>query len=160
MHCGMQGSSAGAGKQRAVRWGASAALLLAGAYVALIRLFSGRFDQVWAQLAENGTFLALLVIGFGVQVALWRYLKDAHRAQGSHAGGVTAALGTSSTASMIACCTHYFVNIVPWLGLAGLAGAVSLYQTQMFTASIAFNLLGIAYLLRRLHEVRERPAGA
>lgn len=56
----------------------------------------------------------------------------------------------TSTASMVSCCAHYLVNVVPILGITGLATIVAQYQIQIFWVGLAFNMLGIVYMSSKL----------
>ena len=136
-----------------VLWGSSATSALLIIFVASIRLFSGRWTQVYEQAADIGVFIALLAIGFGVQIALWRNLRLRH-AQRMKTHGVPAVSGATSTVAMLACCSHYFVNILPFLGLIGIAGFLTAYQNQIMVASIGINLLGIAYMVYLIQKHR------
>ena len=51
---------------------------------------------------------------------------------------------------MVACCTHYLVNLLPVLGATGLVSFVGAYQVELFWFGIASNLAGIAYIGQRV----------
>ncbi len=88
-------------------------------------------------------FVAPLVIGFGMQMSLFRaiHLKAKHGG-----GGVVVASGGVSTTSMIACCMHNLVTLFPILGLSGLAVFFAAYQNYVFGISILFVAGGVAYM--------------
>ena len=71
-----------------------------------------------------------------------------HRAATS--GKVVVASGTTSTVAMISCCTHYLVNVLPIIGVSGLAAIIGQYQTEIFWVGLISNALGIAYLSGKL----------
>ena len=131
---------------------AVAAAMLASA--ALLALYFGvltvvsNWDFAREQFAEYGLFIIALSIGFGLQVGLFAYLRLAARAAAS--GKVLAASGTTSGAAMLSCCTHYLVNLVPALGATGLMTLVSEYQVQLLWVGVASNVVGIAFMLRRV----------
>ena len=134
--------------QKAVFYGLLASLILLTLYFTVVTLISGwefareQFEQFWY-------FLLSLAIGFGVQVGLYVYLKNLVKNQKPN-GKVLAATGTTSTAAMISCCSHYLTNLLPFLGIAGLVTIVSQYQAQLFGVGLAFNLLGVAYMLNKV----------
>lgn len=125
-------------------------LALLGVYFGVLTLISGwRFT--WYQFGENWYWIIALTTGFGIQIGLFTALRARH-SLGS--GKVVAVSGTTSTAAMIACCSHYAVNILPFLGATGLVMFVAQYQTELFIVGILSNLLGIGYLLQKMGIIR------
>lgn len=129
-------------------FGAGAAAGLLAFYFGLLAALSGwtftveQFQQYWP-------FIVLLAIGFGVQVALFVYLR--HVIHGSASGKVVAVTGTTSGAAMVSCCTHYLVNLLPVLGVTGFVSLVGQYQIELFWLGLASNLAGIAYIGHRVY---------
>ena len=84
-------------------------------YMSVITFFQGfefailNFKSVWYWIVP-------LVIGFGTQIGLYNSIK--HTAQMT---GTVAVSGGISGGSMIACCSHFLLNIIPIIGLSGLA---------------------------------------
>ena len=133
---------------KSILHGVFASGVLLGIYFAVLTLVSGwtfaqdQFSQFWY-------FIVSLAAGFGVQIGLYAYLRDLIR--GLHGGGgVLGITGTTSTAAMISCCTHYLVNLLPILGVAGIVTFVAQYQTELFWVGIVFNLGGIVYMANRI----------
>lgn len=124
---------------------ASAALLVL--YFTVLSLISG-WGYTLDQFSQFGYFVVALAVGFGVQIGLYTYLRELVR-YGS--GAMLGMTGTASTAAMLSCCTHYLANVLPILGVAGLVTFVAQYQVELFWAGIAFNLAGIAYMLKRVY---------
>ena len=100
------------------------------------------------QFADWWPYIVALAIGFGSQVSLYVYLRRA--LHGAASGKVIVATGTTSGAAMVACCSHYLVNLLPVLGATGLVSFVGAYQVELFWFGIASNLAGIAYIGRRV----------
>ncbi len=125
-----------------------ASAILLGVYFAVLTLVSGwSFAQI--QFATFWYFIVSLAIGFGIQIALYQYIKGlVHSGQGM--GKVVGVSGTTSTAAMISCCAHYLVNLVPILGVTGLATFAAQYQVKLFWVGILFNIVGIGYMLNRI----------
>lgn len=134
--------------RNSILWGLAAAMGMLAIYFAVLTLVSGNAFAL-AQFKEFRGFILALVIGFGVQVGLYAYLKAAlreHRASGA----ALAVSGTTSTLAMVSCCAHYLANILPVLGMVGIVSFVAAYQTQLFWFGIALNLAGIAFMARRV----------
>lgn len=127
--------------------GTAAALTLLGVYFAVLTLVSG-WSFALSQFREFWYFIVALAAGFGMQIGLYAYLKQMIR--GGASGKVVATTGATSTAAMISCCTHYLVNILPILGATGIAAFAAAYQVKLFWVGIGFNLLGIAFIGRRI----------
>jgi Cu+-exporting ATPase len=138
---------------KATIYGAVATLVLLSLYLLVLTLVSGWSFTV-KQFVEFWPYVVSLAVGFGIQIALYVYLKNL-----VHNGGATrnvvAVSGTTSTAAMISCCTHYLVNILPVLGATGLVTFVSQYQVGLFWFGIVSNLAGIAYIGRKVIQIKK-----
>lgn len=138
---------------KSITWGIAAALLLMTFYFSLLTLISGWNFAQW-QFGQYWYYLVSLALGFGLQICLYVYLKNAiHHQRG--AGKVLAVSGTASTAAMISCCAHYLVNIIPILGVAGAVTIIAQYQIQLFWVGLAFNLGGIIFIANKLFKFKK-----
>lgn len=137
-------------KYRAVIFGIIASAVLLTLYFAVLARISG-WSYTKIQFAQDWYWIVALAVGFGVQVFLFSYARALHKARMS--GKVLGVTGTTSGAAMLACCTHYLVNVLPFLGIAGLATFAGQYQTELFAAGVLSNLAGIAYLIHKLRNV-------
>jgi copper chaperone CopZ len=120
-------------------------LALAGlltVYLGLITLAQS-WSHAVEQLSEDRWFVAAISIGFGTQVGLFAYLRWLHGT--AAAGGVAASTGTS-TAAMLACCAHHLTDILPMIGVAGVAVFLNVYKTPFLWLGIVMNVFGIAYM--------------
>src|SRR3989344_6751742 len=101
------------------------------------------------QLKRYIWLLIPLVLGFGVQIGLYTYLKhlNAFCTITSMAGG-----GVSSI-SMILCCSHYLVNFLPFISLST-ANLLTQYTLQILIFGIAANLFGIGFMLNKIRKIR------
>jgi len=126
--------------------GVLATTILLIVYFTVVSLVSGwtfaqqQFRQFWY-------FVVTLAVGFGIQVALFVYLKSIVK---NVTPGVVATTGATSTVAMISCCAHYLVNILPILGAVGIITVISQYQVQLFWVGLAFNFAGIAYMSNKV----------
>jgi Cu+-exporting ATPase len=141
---------------KAILKGAGATLLLLLVYALTLTLVSG-WIYALDQFAEFWPYVVSLAVGFGIQIALYIYLKNLLHHSGA-SGKVVAVSGTTSTAAMVSCCTHYLVNIVPVLGATGLMTFVSQYQVGLFWFGIAANAIGITYIGRKIILMRKMHA--
>ncbi|KKR54785.1 MAG: hypothetical protein UT92_C0013G0021 [Candidatus Curtissbacteria bacterium GW2011_GWA1_40_24] len=123
------------------------AFLLLIFYFSIVTLISG-WDFAQGQFFEYWYFILVLAVGFGIQVALYFYLRDISRQNISTK--VLATTGTTSAAAMISCCSHYLVNILPVIGVAGFITLASQYQVQFFWIGIIANILGIAFIAAKI----------
>lgn len=124
-------------------------------FLLLVTTLSG-WDTARTQFTHYWYYIVALAIGFGVQVGLFVYLRSAIRNAAS--GKIMAVTGTTSTAAMVSCCTHFLVNILPILGATGIAAFVGQYQTQLFWVGLFMNALGIAYIGNRVRQFRQHHA--
>lgn len=131
-----------------ILYGVLASTILLGVYFMVLILVSGwSFTQ--EQFIDYWYFVVSLAVGFGVQIALYQYIKSlVHGGQGM--GKVVGVSGTTSTVAMISCCAHYLVNLVPILGVTGIATFAMQYQVKLFWIGIFFNIAGIVYMVNRI----------
>ena len=133
---------------KSIFYGLMAGSLLLALYFFILTLVSG-WPFAQEQFGDYWYYIISLAVGFGVQIGLYIYLKNAvHQTRGS--GKVLAVSGTTSTVAMISCCAHYLVNILPVIGVAGILTVVAQYQIQLFWVGLAFNLGGIIYIADKL----------
>lgn len=132
--------------EKPIFYGLLASIILLGVYFAVLTLVSG-WNFAQEQFSSFWYFIVSLAAGFGIQVGLYAYLKGLVADESGKMLGVT---GTTSTAAMISCCTHYLANLLPILGVTGLAAFVSQYQVQLFWVGLLFNLGGIAYMAGKI----------
>lgn len=96
--------------RKAILTGVVAFLGLLSLYFIVLSLVSG-FSFAKLQFSQFWYFVITLAVGFGIQVALYTYLKSVVK---NMSPGVVAASGATSTAAMVSCCAHYLVNILPF----------------------------------------------
>jgi P-type Cu+ transporter len=144
--------------------GIAGAIFLLVIYFSILTLVSG-WEFALGQFVDFWYFIVSLAIGFGIQIGLYTYLRGAIHGQ-SASGKVVAVSGTTSTAAMISCCTHYLVNILPALGTAGIVTLVAQYQVELFWVGLIANGAGILYIGNKVlkfsaaHARTEPPAVA
>jgi len=130
-----------------VLYGILASSALLGIYFSVLTLISG-WSFAQSQFASFWYFIVSLAVGFGIQIGLYSHLRGL--VNGIGGGKMLGVTGTTSTAAMISCCTHYLANLLPILGVAGVVTFVAQYQTELFWVGILFNLGGIAYMIKAI----------
>jgi hypothetical protein len=146
--------------QKRIVWpvtaGLTGTLLLASIYLGIMSIAEGpkiALDLFWADRFLIGPIL----IGFGVQAALYVILKKqlfVPISTTAHTGKLMGASGTASTFAMIACCAHHVTDVLPILGLTAAATFLGQYRTIFLYVGLGTTLLGIAVMLAIL--LRER----
>ena len=119
-----------------------AGLSLAGFYYFVLWALTKDAVYPIRQFLSLQPWMSLLILGFGVQWALFARLLR----------GKMVAAGNSlvSGTAMVACCAHHAVEVLPFLGLAGAAVFLVSYQKELLIFGVISNLLGIGYMLWRL----------
>ncbi|HIH41074.1 TPA: hypothetical protein HA239_01530 [Candidatus Woesearchaeota archaeon] len=93
-----------------------------------------------------------LILGFGIQIGLYVYVKESFKAINAAATASVAASGGVSTASMVACCAHHLTDILPLIGLAFLSTVLVKYQTSFILLGVLSNLIGITIMLNTIQK--------
>lgn len=133
---------------KSILYGILASLILFAIYFTVLTLVSG-WNFAQSQFVTYWYFIVSLVIGFGIQISLYQYIKSlVHSGQGM--GKVVSMSGTTSTVAMISCCAHYLVNLLPILGTVGIVTFVAQYQVELFWVGLASNIFGIGYMTNRI----------
>lgn len=130
--------------------------LLLALYFGVLTLVSG-WSFTLQQFSEFWYYIIPLAAGFGVQVNLYIRLRQLVLGA-AQSRTMMAASGTTSTAAMISCCTHYLVNVAPVIGASGLVTFATQYQVEFFWVGLAFNLAGIAYIGNKLLQAAKHHA--
>ncbi len=130
---------------------AGAGILLV--YLSVLTVFQSygfalyEFKRLWMWLVP-------LAIGFGGQVGLYISLRDKSMKTGA------ATSGAISGGSMIACCSHYALTVIPLIGITSASTVTTFlmtYQKAFFSIGIASSIVGIALML---HNRRKMKGGS
>ena len=124
--------------------GLLASLGLTGFYYLVLLLLTKDAGYPLRQFLVLQPWMSLLVLGFGVQWALFAKLRQGKMMVGSNS--------VVSGTSMVACCAHHAVEALPFLGLAGAAVFLVNYQKELLVVGVISNLLGIGYMIWRLKQ--------
>lgn len=143
-------------RRRGAAWGAAAASALVLVYLGVLAI-ANSLEHAIDQFVDLWPWMIGLIAGFGLQVGLFAYARAAtHGTHDARAAGVAASGGTS-TLSMIACCAHHLVDVLPAIGLAGAAVFLATYQSVFLLLGVLSNLVGLVYVLGRLRRHRLFP---
>ena len=147
----------------AIGSGALGALALVLLYLAIVGIAQGRehaLELVWG----DRLFVGLIASGFGTQVGLFAYVRLLQRAMARESVALAGAGTATSSVSMVACCAHHVADVLPLVGVSGLAVFLVEFRTPLMLLGIATNVLGIAVMLRELRRIRsidrDRPIAA
>lgn len=133
--------------KKSVFWAVGAGFSLLFLYF-LILGFTQSFFHARDQFLELWYLILPLVFGFGVQVFLYAYIRySLTQIKLKNATGELAASGAISTGSMIACCSHHLVDVLPLLGLSAAFLFLVQYQLFFILFGIASNIVGIIFML-------------
>ncbi len=124
---------------------AGAAILLA-LYFSILT-WSSNFDYAFEQFEGSWYWITSLATGFGIQLALFTYIKIHIRRKITGVAVEVAASGGISTGSMLVCCAHYLTNVVPLLGMSAVAIFLTKYQTSFLVLGVFSNITGVTFLL-------------
>ena len=98
-----------------------------------------------------------IILGFGVQMALYVILKKQLFVPVAGAGpgtALTGAGGGMSAAAMVACCAHHVTDLLPILGLTVAATFLAEYRIAFMLIGLGTTLLGIILMLVILFKER------
>ncbi len=100
------------------------------------------FKRLWP-------WLITLAIGFGTQIGLYAsIIHDATINRGiKTTGGI-------SGGSMLICCSHYLLNLLPIIGVSALSTFLMEYQKWFFSVGIVASIVGIYFLLKHKREMK------
>lgn len=134
-------------------FGALSGTGLVGIYFLVMIWGTGSLEGAFEQLAHFKYWITALVLGLGMQVALYTYLRQCHKPVGLESG-VTATSGVTSTVAMIACCAHHLTDLLPIIGLTVLATVLSRYQEWLLAVGVFSNLAGIAFTAYQIRKTK------
>jgi copper chaperone CopZ len=120
-------------------------------YLGLVSLAEGWTHAV-ELLLEDAWIVGPILLGFGVQMGMYTYLKAVAHAAARGTGALAGAGGGTSTAAMVACCAHHVTDVLPLLGLSAAAAFLAEYRIPFMVVGLATNLIGIGvigYLILR-----------
>jgi hypothetical protein len=133
--------------------GVVGAAALVGLYLGIVAWAQGA-DHALDLLWSDRLFVSLISVGFGTQVGLFTDLRLLQRAMARESVALAGAGTATSSISMVACCAHHVADVLPIIGLSGLAVFLVEFRTPLMLLGLATNLVGIGVMLRQLLRIR------
>ncbi len=141
------------GNSNAVLYGVLAGVGLLVFYVLVVSLFQS-VDFALLNIRSLWYLVIPLVIGFGTQIGLYSSIR--HTATVT---GTAAATGGISAGGMLACCSHFLLNIIPLAGASGLAIFLMKYQPAFLGVGIASSIFGIGLMVKHKKSMKKGLKG-
>ncbi len=136
-------------KNNSILYGILAGLALLVFYLAVVSFFQG-VEFAFFNLRSLWYLIFPLAIGFGIQIGLYFSIKHTAALTGTVAG-----TGGISAGSMIACCSHFLLSAIPFIGLSGIAAFLSAYQKWFLVLGIISNIVGISVMIRHRNRMKK-----
>ena len=135
-------------KNNSTLYGILAGLGLLVFYLAVVSIFQG-IDFAFLNLRSLWYLVFPLAIGFGTQIGLYTSIKHTAAMTGTVAG-----TGGVSAGSMVACCSHFLLNLIPIVGLSGIAVFLAAYQKEFLGIGIVSNVIGISIMVNHTRKMK------
>ena len=135
-------------KDKSVLYGILAGSGLLFFYLGVVSYFQG-LEFALLNLRSLWWLVFSLAIGFGTQIGLYASIKHTAALTGTVAG-----TGGVSAGSMVACCSHFLLNIIPIVGFSGIAVFLAAYQKEFLGIGILSNIIGIGIMLKHKRKMR------
>ena len=129
--------------------GLSAGILLLLVYMGIITLAEG-LEHALDQTATMWYWVVALAGGFGIQAGLFSFIRQGLRERKASATASVATSGGVSAGSMAACCAHHLTDVLPLLGLSGVAVFLTSYQLLFIIIGVLSNIVGITIMLETI----------
>jgi len=137
--------------------------LLGSVFIAALYFGILTWAQGWeyasSQFARDRAYVVSILLGFGIQSALYSILRFRlfiPIASTGHAGALMGTSGGTSATAMVACCIHHVTDVLPILGLSAAASFLTRYQRPFMLVGLAMNLIGIGVMLFVLYRERRK----
>lgn len=136
-------------KDNSILYGVLAGLGLLTFYLTIVSIFQG-IEFAFLNLRSLWYFIFPLAIGFGTQIGLYTSIKHTAAMTGTVAG-----TGGVSAGSMVACCSHFLLNILPIAGLSGIAVFLASYQKEFLGIGILSNIAGVSIMVNHKRKMKK-----
>ena len=126
--------------------------MLVALYVLLVSWAQG-LDHALELMWDDRLFVGLISTGFGTQVGLFSYMLLLRGDLAAQSVALTGAGTTTSSVAMLACCAHHLTDVLPIIGLSGLAVFLVDFRALLMVVGLATNAIGIAVMVRQLRRI-------
>ena len=143
------GTRTGSGKNLAVPIGmlGGTGLVVLFSIVILIIMANSSIEFALTEIKRLWFWVVLLSAGFGLQLGLFVHIRYTVQQRFTAAKAELAASGAVSTGSMVACCSHGLVTLLPFLGVSAAATFLARYQLSFLLLGLFSNLLGVTVMI-------------
>lgn len=134
--------------KNSILWGLIGALTLLLFYFIVLTL-ANSFSHAKEQFALLWYWMSLLIIGFGIQIGFYHYIRQSIKEKKMQTGTnreLAVSTGTSAGA-MVACCAHHLIDVLPILGLSVAFLFLSTYQTLFLILGVLSNIIAVIFML-------------
>jgi hypothetical protein len=124
-------------------------IILAGLYFGIMSWAEG-FKTAWGLFWYDRRIIIPIMLGFGIQAALYAVLKFRLFEPASTtgpSGTLMGAGGITSSVAMLACCVHHVTDVLPIQGLTAAATFLGRYRLVFMRASLGMTIAGIIVML-------------
>ena len=135
-------------KDNSALYGLLAGLGLLVFYLAVVSIFQG-VNFAFLNLRSLWYLIFPLAAGFGTQIGFYTSIKHTAALTGQVAG-----TGGVSAGSMVACCSHFLFNIIPFIGFSAIAVVLMKYQPWFLSVGILSNVIGIGIMIRHKKKMK------
>jgi len=135
-------------RDNSVIYGLLAGIGLLLFYLSVVSFFQG-IDFAFLNLRSLWYLIFPLAAGFGTQIGLYTSIKHTAALTGTVAG-----TGGVSAGSMVACCSHFLLNVIPIVGISGLAVFLTAYQKWFLAIGIVSNIIGISVMIKHKRKMK------
>jgi len=134
-------------KNRALPVGILGAVSLILLFLTVVILANGTISFALLEIQRLWYWVLLLAAGFGLQLGLFLHIRHTLQQRMVGATAEVAASGAVSTGSMIACCSHGLVNLLPIFGISAAAAFLARYQLPFILFGVFSNLVGVTIMV-------------
>lgn len=113
----------------------------------LMLLFNS-VETYLSELQRIGIWILLINVAYALQVNLFIYAKK-FQLRVMNSKVVNANMATS-TGSMVLCCLHHFVEVIPFLGITAFSVYLVKYQEYLLAMALISNFVGIYLMLKSI----------
>ena len=133
-------------------------VFIASFYIGILAWAQG-WDYASSQFIRDRAYVIPIILGFGIQAALYSILHFRlfiSVTSTGHSGALMGTSGGTSATAMVACCIHHITDVLPILGLSAAASFLTRYQRPFMLVGLAMNLIGIGVMLFVLYRERQK----
>ena len=133
-------------KNRALPIGIMGTVSLIILFLTVVLLANETVSFALSEIQRLWYWVLLLSTGFGFQLGLFIHIRHTLHQRMVGATAEIAASGAVSTGSMVVCCSHGLVNLLPIFGISAAAAFLARYQLPFIIFGVFSNLAGVTIM--------------